>query len=78
VTKAIKHNGQPCLSPESLWDALHSTFNTAQNRQINIEIFNEIDHKPMALWAPFYKKELKQAIAKCNDSLAPGPDRLSW
>jgi len=48
ATRAIKHNGQPCLSPESLWDVLHSTFNTAQNRQINIEILNEIDHKPVA------------------------------
>ena len=24
TTKAIKHNNQPCLSPESLWDMLHS------------------------------------------------------
>ena len=32
----------------------------------------------MALWAPFSKEELKQAIAKYNDSSAPGPDRLSW
>ena len=29
------------------------------------------------LCAPFFK-ELKQAIAKCNDSLAPGLDRLLW
>jgi len=78
ATKAIKHNGQPCLSPESLWDALYSTFNTAQNCQINIEILNEIDHKPAAQWAPFSKEELKQAIVKCNDSSAPGPDKLSW
>ena len=32
----------------------------------------------MALWAPFSKEKLKQAIAKCNNSSAPGPDRLSW
>ena len=57
---------------------LHSTFNTAQNHQINIEILNEIDHKPVAQWAPFSKEELKQAIVKCNDSSAPGPDKLSW
>ena len=56
VTEAIKHNGQPCLSLESLWDALHSTFNIAQNWQTNIEILNEIDYKPMALWAPFSKE----------------------
>ena len=46
--KAIKHNGQLCLSPESLWDAMHSTFNTAQDHQTNIEILNEINHKPTA------------------------------
>ena len=78
ATEAIKHNGQPCVSQESLWDALHSTFNTAQNWQINIKILDKIDHKPMALWAPFSKEELKQAIAKYNDSSAPGPYRLSW
>ena len=46
--KAIKHNSQPCLSPESLWDAMHSTFNTAQDHQTNIKILNEINHKPTA------------------------------
>jgi len=29
ATKAIKHNSSPYLSPKSLWDALHNTFNTA-------------------------------------------------
>ena len=66
------------MSPESLWDILHSTFNTAQNHQINIEILNEINHKPAAQWALFSKEELKQAIVKCNNSSALGPDKLSW
>ena len=57
---------------------LHNTFNTAQNRQTNVKILDKIDHKPTAQWAPFSKEELKQVIAKCNDSLAPGPDKLSW
>jgi len=78
ATEAIKHNGQPCLSPECLWDMLHSTFNTAQNCQINIEILNEIDYKPTTQWASFSKEELKQAIVKCNDSSALRPDKLSW
>ena len=30
ATEAIIHNGQLCLSLESLWEALHNTFNTAQ------------------------------------------------
>ena len=32
----------------------------------------------MAQWAHFSKEEFKQAIAKCSNSLAPGPDKLSW
>ena len=57
---------------------MHSTFNTAQDHQTNIEILNQINHKPTAQWAPFFKEKLKQAIAKCNNSSAPRPDKLSW
>ena len=32
----------------------------------------------MAQWTSFSKEKLKQVIVKCNDSLAPGPDKLSW
>jgi len=78
ATETIKHNGQLCLSSESLWDALHGTFNTAQNCPINIDILNKIDHKLVSLWNPFSKEEFKQAIVKCNDSSAPRPDKLSW
>ena len=49
ATETIKHNGQPCLSPESLWDTLHSIFNIAQNCPINIDILNKIDHKLVSL-----------------------------
>ena len=78
ATETIKHNSQPCLSLESLWDALHSIFNTAQNHPINIDILNKIDCKPVSLWNPFSKKEFKQAIVKCNNSSAPGPEKLLW
>jgi len=44
--KVIKYDGRPYLSPESLWDALHSTFNTAFNQQVDLNILNEIDCKP--------------------------------
>jgi len=78
ATKAIKHNGSPCLSLESLWNALHNTFNTALHRQVNLDILNEIDCKPTSQWFLFSKEEFKQAISKCNNSSAPGPDKLLW
>ena len=46
ATEAIKHNGSSCLSSESLWDTLHSTFNTTLNRQIDLNILSEINCKP--------------------------------
>ena len=45
VIKAIKYDSRLCLSPESLWDALHSTFNTALNCQVDLNILSEIDYK---------------------------------
>jgi len=76
--KAINHNGQPYLSTESLWNALHSTFNTTLNQQVDLNILNEIEHKPSFPWSPFSKEEFKSVISKCSDLSVPGPDKLMW
>ena len=78
ATKAIKHNSSLCLSPESLWNVLHNIFNTTLHCQIDLNILNKIDCKPTLQWFPFFREEFKQAINKCNNSSAPGPDKLSW
>ena len=78
ATEAIKYNNCPCLTPNSLWDALHNTFNMALHRQVDINILNEIDHKPSQVWMPFFIYEFKSAIHKCLDNSAPGPDKMSW
>ena len=76
--EAINHNGQPCLTLDSLWNALHKTFNSAQNRQVDLNILDEIKRKPPQKWSLFSKSEFLSAISKCKDSSAPGPDKLSW
>ena len=76
-TEAIIHFGRPCLTPESLWTALHSTFNTALHHPINLNILDEIAHKPRHSWNPFSEYEFKSAIDKCTDTSAPGPDKLT-
>jgi len=76
--EAIKYNNQPCLTLESLWNALHNTFNTVLHCQVNVEILNEIEPKPSLNWSSFSKFEFLSAISSCADSSAPGLDRLTW
>ena len=78
ATKAIKYNSSPCLSPDSLWTALHNSFNTALHCQVNVDILNEIEYKPRQIWNLFSKFEFRSAIQKYVDTSASGPDRMSW
>jgi len=45
ATEAIKFNGQPCITPDNLWGALHNTFNHTIDRQVDIDILSEIKNK---------------------------------
>ena len=78
ATEAIKYNSSPCLSPDSLWNAFHSSFNTALHRQVDFNILNEVKHKPCQVWNQFSRYEFKSAIHKYIDSSAPGPNKMSW
>ena len=44
--KAINYDGQPYLTLDSLWNALHKSFNSALNHQVDLNILDEIKHKP--------------------------------
>ena len=44
--EAIKYNDQQCLNIDNLCNVLHSMFNTAFYRQVDVKIFNEIPEKP--------------------------------
>ena len=78
ATEAIKYNGTPCLSFDSLWNTLHNSFNTALHRQVDFNILNKVEHKPCQVWNPFSRYEFESAIHKCSDSSTPGSDKMSW
>jgi len=59
AVEAIKYEGQPCLTPESLWRALYTTFNTTLHRQVNTDVLNEIGSKTTATWVLFLKEEFR-------------------
>ena len=76
--KAIQYKEHPYIKLEDLWITLHNFFNSAQIREINIHVLNEIPNKPMRSWNSFSKQELINTIEKCNNSSALGPDKLIW
>ena len=76
--KAIKYDGQLCLTPNSLWKALYATFNTTLHRQVNTNVLNEIRFKTTTTWELFSIEEFRQAIIKYNNSSVSGPDKLTW
>jgi len=73
----IKYNNWPCLELNDLWQALHSSFNTAQFREIDESILDKLDLLLAVAWLKFLEEEFIYAIANYNNSSALGPDKLS-
>ena len=74
----IQFNGQPCIELQDLWDAFYSFFNSAQSYDVNLQLLNKISDKVTKVWTPFSREELINAIERCNNSSAPGLDKLTW
>jgi len=74
----IKHNGSSCLELNDLWQALHSSFNSAQFQNVDELVLNECKSVLPMTWLKFFEEEFTHAIINCNDLSAPGPDRVSW
>jgi len=47
--KMIKYNSQPCLELNDLWQAFHSSFNTAQFQEIDKSVLNELNSFPLVI-----------------------------
>jgi len=53
VIKAIYHEGQPCNNLMTLWNALHSSYNSAENRPISTRFREGINQCSNIEWLPF-------------------------
>ena len=60
------------------WEALHKSFNLAQDCYIEPKLLEEIPNKEFIKWFSFSKEELINTIEKCNNSSNSGLDKLSW
>ncbi|KAJ2911570.1 hypothetical protein MD484_g8847, partial [Candolleomyces efflorescens] len=76
--EAIQFNGQPCHDMDALWTALHSTYNSAANRPVDLSILDELPNEPQRDWPTFSLLELRQALDACSSRSAPGPDHITW
>ena len=47
--EAINYDNQPCLPLNSLWNTLHSSFNTVLHHQVNSNILDEIENKQLSM-----------------------------
>jgi len=76
--EVIKYNSCLCIKIDNLWLVFHSSFNMAQDHQINIRVLDEISNKISMVWVPFSKVEFISSINKCNNLSSSGPDKLMW
>ena len=58
--EAIQYKGCLCIELEDLWTALHNSFNSAQTREIDIYILDDIPSKPTEEQNFFAKQEVSQ------------------
>jgi len=60
--EAIQFNKHLYIKLEDLWQALHQTFNSAQNQHINLYLLDKVLLKPVSEWLPFSKAESTDTI----------------
>ena len=77
AVEAIQFNRQPCIELEDLWNALHSSFNSAQSCEVDLQLLDKIPDKDTETQTSFAKEELINTIEKCNNSSAPSPNKLT-
>jgi hypothetical protein len=78
IMESISFRDEPCNTLDSLWNALHSTYNMASGCECEMESLNEWPAFPEREWLDFISNEVCIALTVCAKSSAPGPDRITW
>jgi hypothetical protein len=77
--KAILYQGVPCTSPDQLWNMLHSTFNSALDRPIDLLVLgNKWESPSIRLWIPYSAVEMLDALTGTLNQSAPRQDHIAW
>jgi len=75
---SISYENCLCNTLLDLWNTLHKSYNSAENRPVNTRFLNELPQVDGIEWPPFSSQEFRDAIAKCSLSSTLGPDHVSW
>jgi len=75
--ESISYETHPCNTLPDLWNALHKSYNSAENRPVNTRLLNELPQADNVKWPPFSSQEFRDVIAKYSSSSTPGPDHIS-
>ena len=77
--EAITFKGQPCLSSDAVWSALHTMFNSALDWDTDVFwVFPGLPVRDEQPWLDFSLAEMTEVLARCSGQSAPGPDHLTW
>ena len=63
---------------EDLFEALHSMYNSANDRPVDLSALDPLPQMEERDWVPFSELEYTEALAKCASNSAPGPDHIKW
>ena len=72
AVEAIQYEGCLCIKLKDLWNAFYKSFNSTQERKVDIYFLDKIPNKPTA------KNKLINVIEKCNNLFVLGLDKLTW
>jgi len=76
--EAIKFNSRLYNNLGELWQALHQSYNSAQDYSIELQILEEIPSYLQIEWLFFSSMEFKDSINICNNSSTPRLDYVFW
>jgi hypothetical protein len=77
--EAISYQSVPCTSMDQLWNTLHSTFNSALDRPIDLSVLGDKWEFPsIRAWILYSAAEMLDALMGTSNRSAPGPDHITW
>jgi hypothetical protein len=76
---AISCQGMPCTSPDQLWNVLHSTFNSALDRPVDMSMLGDKwESSSTRVWVPYSTAEMSDGLMGTSNQSAPRLDHITW